>query len=299
MKRKVALIGPSTLMLSLPSKFVKKFGIKKGDELDVDENGNSLVIKLGENRKNEIKELNLANYEVMIKRMIGGLYKRGYNEAKIFFNNPKQLEVIYKTINENLTGFEIINQTSNFIVVKEVSKGSIEDFDNIFRRCFLFVLSSAKESLEQIKKGSYNELRTIALKDAIINKYADFCRRLLNKNYLPTEKSNSLYYILEQLEKIGDVYRDICNYLANNKIKISKDTIKTYEEVNKLLESCYYLFYKFSLEKFDRFGIQFNSFSKINYKNKEEFEMASSLDKIKELIFDMNGSILITHLDNI
>src|SRR3989344_7941313 len=126
MKRKVALIGPSTLMLSLPSKFVKKFGIKKGDELDVDENGNSLVIKLGENRKNEIKELNLANYEVMIKRMIGGLYKRGYNEAKIFFNNPKQLEVIYKTINENLTGFEIINQTSNFIVVKEVSKGSIE-----------------------------------------------------------------------------------------------------------------------------------------------------------------------------
>ena len=296
MKRKVALIGPSTLMLSLPSKFVKKFGIKKGDELEVEENGASLSIKVSENRKNEIKEVDLANYEVMLKRIIGAIYKKGYNEVKLFFNNPKQLEIIYKTVNENLTGLDVINHTKNFIVVKEVSKGSIEDFDNILRRSFLFVLSSAQESLELIKQGKYKELQSIALKDSIINKYTDFCRRLLNKGYFSTEKSNSLYYIIEQLEKIGDIYKEICLILSNDKIKASKDLIKRYAEVNKFLESCYNLFYEFNLEKFDKFGVHFKSFAKVNQNNKEDNEIFSYLDKAKDLIFDINGAIAVYNL---
>ena len=44
-KRKVSLIGPSTLMVSLPSKWVKEFGVKKGDEINITENGPNLLLE--------------------------------------------------------------------------------------------------------------------------------------------------------------------------------------------------------------------------------------------------------------
>ena len=36
MKRKVVQQGPSTLMVSLPAKWAKRLGIKKGDEINID-----------------------------------------------------------------------------------------------------------------------------------------------------------------------------------------------------------------------------------------------------------------------
>ena len=44
MIRKVNLIGPSSLMISLPSKWVRRLQVKKGDEIEVKEKGNSLVV---------------------------------------------------------------------------------------------------------------------------------------------------------------------------------------------------------------------------------------------------------------
>ncbi len=46
MKRKVSLHGPSTLTVSLPSKWVKKYCIKKGDELDIEEKNSTLIIQV-------------------------------------------------------------------------------------------------------------------------------------------------------------------------------------------------------------------------------------------------------------
>ena len=48
MQRKVNQIGPSTLMVSLPSKWVKRYNVKKGDSLelffDLQENAIFLLI---------------------------------------------------------------------------------------------------------------------------------------------------------------------------------------------------------------------------------------------------------------
>ena len=44
MKRKVVKHGPSTLIISIPSGWAKKYSVKQGDELDVDEQGSRLII---------------------------------------------------------------------------------------------------------------------------------------------------------------------------------------------------------------------------------------------------------------
>ena len=44
MKRKVIQIADSTQLISLPRKWAQKFNIKKGDELEVEEHDNKIVV---------------------------------------------------------------------------------------------------------------------------------------------------------------------------------------------------------------------------------------------------------------
>ena len=44
MKRKIVKQGAATLMISLPSKWCKKFGLKKGDEVDIETANDSLLV---------------------------------------------------------------------------------------------------------------------------------------------------------------------------------------------------------------------------------------------------------------
>ena len=44
MKRKVIQIADSTQLISLPRKWALKYGIKKGDELDVEEQGSNVLV---------------------------------------------------------------------------------------------------------------------------------------------------------------------------------------------------------------------------------------------------------------
>ena len=43
MKRKINAVGTGTLTVSLPNKWAQKYNLKKGDELNVAEEGGSLV----------------------------------------------------------------------------------------------------------------------------------------------------------------------------------------------------------------------------------------------------------------
>ena len=47
MKRKVIQIAESTQLVSLPRKWALKYGVKKGDEVDVLEEGNKIVVSTG------------------------------------------------------------------------------------------------------------------------------------------------------------------------------------------------------------------------------------------------------------
>ena len=60
MKRKLVQQGAATMMVSLPSKWIKKFGLKKGDEIDLEEKGSIINIypELKKERNKIIIEIN-------------------------------------------------------------------------------------------------------------------------------------------------------------------------------------------------------------------------------------------------
>ena len=55
MKRKIIKQGHNTLTVTLPSDWVKKLNLKSGDEIDVLENENSLILNGFEKNKEKIK----------------------------------------------------------------------------------------------------------------------------------------------------------------------------------------------------------------------------------------------------
>ncbi|MEK6936591.1 MAG: AbrB/MazE/SpoVT family DNA-binding domain-containing protein [Nanoarchaeota archaeon] len=298
MKRKIAQIGPSTLMISLPSKWAKKFDLKKGHEIDILEHNEKLIVSTqNETFKKEL-EINVSSLDIMLYRLIGALYKSGYDQVKIIFNNPKQLETIYDVLRNTCLGFEIIEQSKNFIIIKEISKIEHSEFENVLRRNFLFLLSVSLDSFEAAKKQDYDELKNITLRDHNINKYSDFCRRILNKRSL-SEKTPPLYHIIEQVEKIGDMYRDLCTYIQENKLKLNNETLNIYEQINFFLNSFYEAFYKFNLPNIEEFGQKRNEIKKLieeSLNSKQDKHILFYLNNIFNTIFDLNGALMTYHI---
>lgn len=256
-KRRVIQIANSTQLISLPRKWSVKYGIKKGDELEIEENGNSLQINTNKEFRVEKVELNISDLEPMILRYVVALYKRGVDEIKVTFDKPELIESIQKAIGKEAVGYEITEQGKNYCIIKHVS-GELEDFEPVLRRTFLLLISMANESLALIKKGEFENLKNVAFLEEANNRFTTTCRRYLNKKgYIESKTIGPLYYIIEEIENIADQYKYLCNYLykqKGKKIKINREIIELYEKTNEMLNLFYEIFYKFDKQKLVTIG---------------------------------------------
>lgn len=303
MKRKVIQLAGKTLVVSLPSKWAKKCGVKKGDEIEVEEQERKLVIKTKGEGELQSKSLNVKDLNHMIGRVIGGFYKSGYNELEIIYDSPEQYSAISEVLNRSCMGYEIIRHGKRTLLIKNLSELHTEEFDNLFRRLFLSLLSSAEDTLEYAKQGNLKALEEIELRDLLITKYSDLCRRMINIHGRGSiNKTTSYYYLCEALEKIGDGYKAFANFLIKNNMKnINTETIQSFSEINALLRLSYNLLYDFDLKKLEEFGQQREKIkkefeSKLNTASLKELKCTHHLFNIFTMIFEMNSSIIIANV---
>ena len=250
-KRKVIQIANSTQLISLPRKWSIKYGIKKGNEIEVEEQGNTIILRT-DTHEIEKREIDAEKFGLMLSRCIFALYKQGIDEIKINFNDKSTLKVIQNSLGKETVGYEIIDQGENYCVIKNVT-GNLEDFHSILRRTFLILINMANDSLNNIKKQDFAHLRSVAFLEESNNRFTTTCRRMLNKKGTTEFKYiGPIYYILEELENIADQYKYLCNYLYNlneKKIKINSEVIAIFESTNNLLKNFYEVFYKFDEKK--------------------------------------------------
>jgi phosphate uptake regulator len=257
MKRKVVKQGPTTLMVSLPARWVRKYSIQRGDTIDVEEIERSIKITTGKEAETSPVELNTEGLDLKhIKRYLHAMYQSGYDEIRILYDDPKLVPQIQAFISAMLIGYEVVDQQVHSITVKSISKSIDDEFDQIFRRAFLVTKQLGENSLDAIRKGEYGLLKDIVVLEDTNDKLVNFCLRVLNKKgYKRFCKTTFIYCIVWQLEKIADCYRYICEYLmANPKEKLSKEVIEFYAEANRLFGSFYELFYDFSNAKLMKYS---------------------------------------------
>lgn len=252
MKRKVIQIAGSTQLISLPRKWAQAHNVKKGEELDVQEDGDKVIVSTTNSPPFEKAELDVTELDGMISRFIHALYKKGIDELKITFRKPELMIKVQDAISKEAVGFEILEQSTDSCTIRYVS-GTLEEFDSVLRRTFLLLLTMSEQIYGALKVGNYEHLKNTAFLEEANNRFTTVCRRFLNKvgstNY---GKLGPLYYIIEELEKIADQYKYICQHFSNlkgKKIKVADDVLDLFFQTNKMVRLFYEAFYKFEVAK--------------------------------------------------
>ena len=282
-----------THVVSLPSRWVKKYGVKKGDELELTEYQERLTISTcsalaAKRAQIDISDLNSS----LIWRYLNSAYTQGIDEIELHFTNQttinprtgktsKTLAEISK-ITDGMIGIEMIRHGKNSCTLKEISKAKQDEFENVLRRVFLILSLEAKDLLNSIKTKDRTIADSMKYSEANINKLCNYCLRFLNrkiyKNHVQTIAHNR---VITLLEEIGDLYFQMAEEFARNpKIKI-----KLIEKTNNLLSLFYKAFYDLTKE---------NIIKAHDLKNqiKNDTKKAEQPDKISNLAIRVSDKIM-------
>jgi len=261
MKRRVIQIADSTQLVSLPRKWAIQRGIKKGDELEVKEEGNRVIVSTEKGNDLGSIEVDITDLDRdSLMFLIRCLYYKGYDMIKVKFNKAttmhhkmnKEVTVIssiQKEVNR-LTGMEIIQQKENFCVIKDISEGTIKEFDNVLRRIFLLLTDASKDLVNAVKNEKPLLLDTINEKYNTIIKFISYNLRLLNKfGYTDSNKTNQYYTIMASLDDIITIIKGSAKYIQSKKLKVSKEAASILSLIHSTLELYANLFYDFDYKK--------------------------------------------------
>ena len=154
MLRKIVQHGPATLTLSLPSGWAKKWGIKKGAELEVEEFGKELRIKADKiPTTNEKKELALGNLNRAGKSYLTSAYRQGFDEISLSYDDPNFYLVIQKLVANDLIGFEVTERGLNNCIIKDLTGYNKNEFENSLNRIWFLVLEQDEMQIVQMIKN--------------------------------------------------------------------------------------------------------------------------------------------------
>ncbi len=248
MKRKLVQMGKHTLMTAIPSKWINKHNLKKGDFIEFTEIDNKLIATSTVEIFEKKTEINLISSTTMVVwRSIQPTYTSGYDEVKIKFKDEKALQLIENDIN-NLIGFEIVETRKDFVIVKSVSKQLDEEFPTILRRVF-FILKNMMETTEQSLKNrsKFKEIKSL---ENTINRYTMFLKRIINRRGY--KYPHYMYLLVTFLELTANhldyIRRDFKN---NPKKKIIEQEIKDFNKILEFNNKIYDLYYNYNDEKFN------------------------------------------------
>ncbi len=251
MKRKINRVGTSTLTVSLPSKWARKYGINPGDEVDVVEDGKSLVLGT-KNIKKASKKISFnitKGTERIIRNYIYGSYKHGFDEIEVYFKDQEIAEKISDEV-EKLIGYEIISQKKNYFLVKNVASPLKETFGNLVNKTFLLTTTFAQDMFDAFNNKNASSLKTIKKLELTQNKLSLACMRIMVEDDSIVPYPQTTHYIISELESLGDDLKYICDYYEEKEIILEKETKLFFEEFVELLTTVSHLYMKFNIDKF-------------------------------------------------
>lgn len=169
--------------------------------------------------------------------------RTSFNWARM---NP--VEVVTACVNR-LINVEIIEQKENYCVIKELGETTYKEFDNALRRIFLLLKFEAEYVMNDLK-GNKDAAKYIHVTDTNLDRFEDFCLRVLNKKgYSDPRKTPVMYSIIFLLELIGDELKKIGLHLQENKKVSRKVMTELFEVQMNQLNVFYETFYNFDKKK--------------------------------------------------
>lgn len=252
MRRKVIQIAHSTQLVSIPRKWGLKHNILKGDELEIVEEADRLCIYTSKKPDQQTKEMDISQMTGILPKVLHALYKAGFDEVRLNYSRPEVVEKIQQKLQDEMVGFEMIEQKASYCVIKSFSEGLESEFDITLRRIFLLLKSMTQSLIEAIGGGDISIVKSLRKLEKSNNKYTGYCRRIINRGSYSKRDSYLMYCVLEELENIADEIKYLCDYLIEKPARLKSlgnACLEMYREINTLLNDTYALFWSFDLRK--------------------------------------------------
>ncbi len=221
MKRKLIRQGDrehGSYTITLPSKWIKKFGLNAGDEIEINDAGNELTLSAGNDIASpKSTSINARGFSItQLRRHVSEAYRSGAETIKIIYDDiaiyhprsKRRVRVkdeIESLVPLELLGMEIEKATPDTIIITQFSEAREAEFDSALRKIFFKLQEQYEQAAEALKSMDPEQLKAVWLSDRAVNKFCNFCMRILNKGHSGITRTNELYAGLVQLEIIGDI----------------------------------------------------------------------------------------------
>ncbi|MBI2138906.1 AbrB/MazE/SpoVT family DNA-binding domain-containing protein [Candidatus Woesearchaeota archaeon] len=251
MIRKVVRHGTSTLTISLPAKWAKKFGIKAGDEIDTFEVKKNLILspvpKQGPREELEIDVRSLDNE--FIRYILLNLYRAGLDKMRIRLNDLEQGEHIQQCLNTVLLGLEVISKEDGYWILENVTEPTGEKFTMVMRRIFFLTKENLSVIAQDLRQGVFPHAGLIQQQTQKHLQLDAYCKRLINKNHVHY-RDRDFYQILLHFVLALDRCCEHCyKFLESQKsVNVGKDTISLLSEIQALFDQFHECFFHHRLD---------------------------------------------------
>ncbi|MBI2558192.1 phosphate uptake regulator PhoU [Candidatus Woesearchaeota archaeon] len=224
--RKLISFGKGSYILSMPKSWIEKNKLKKGDLISVDDEGFELVLSVNQReQKSEANDIDIdaksKDVEVL-KAEIVSSYLNNYDTVNILFDSHSKEAPKIKDIIRNLSGLEIMEQTSTRIVAKNLINISEISIQNIIRRMDIITRAMMEDVVLCYQGQCLHE--NINQRDVDVNRLYFLGLRVIKnamKNpriakSLGTEpwQLHSDAIIIHKLEKIADRQKRISRFVC-------------------------------------------------------------------------------------
>jgi phosphate uptake regulator len=309
-KRKVIQIANSTQLISLPRKWAQKYNIKKGDELELEEQGNKLTISTEERaNKHSTVEVRVDGLDKdSLIFLLRGLYLRGYDEIKfsfadpyIFYHRLNKKVIISSVIHKEVAicqGLDIIQERKDFILMKNISESSIKELDTILRRIFLLLIDTANDLYTGVKKRDYALLETFQDKHDTITRLINYNLKTLNIiGYSNHKDTITLFNLISSLDMVIDIMKNAARDIIEARMKFGSKAIDLLGNIHEAIKMHYDLFYNFSFDKAEKFIKTRNDITDrikkdTSYLSKNEISIIVMVEHTLEVLRDTYPSII-------
>lgn len=221
--RKVIKFGNSSHAITLPNKWIKENNIRKGDDVNLEEMKNSILLFLDKNHREDKIEINIDGLPLKIfnKKLIS-YYLKNYKFIKI--KGKKVIDKLdeIRIFKEKLSSVEIFEIGSDYVLLKDLSDPTKLHIYDLIKK----IIHMEKTLFDEVLGES--RLDFISQLDSNINKLTFLAVKTINYNLdmfkNPDELKNSihLWRIVSALEFIGDTVKRVARYMKNKKDEKTK-----------------------------------------------------------------------------
>tara|TARA_Y100000310_G_scaffold345452_1_gene465163 strand:+ start:2798 stop:3688 length:891 start_codon:yes stop_codon:yes gene_type:complete len=296
MQRKLVRQGKTALTVTLPKKWTNFNNLEAGNLVEINEEENKLILCSQESKKTK-KSISIelsSGKSNEFRSIIGGLYRGGYDEIKVRYNDPNIIQELQKTVN-SLFGFEIFDIDPKRCTIRSVFREESSNIDSHFRRMLHGVKVMQNQIIKDMTEKKYNSKELILQYRNNILKQRDIIARIIVQEKLLDSKHFPYYLLAFNVWSVSRNYYFMYLHWVEAE-KISNKSQNYLEETNKFFDNFFTKRKSTSLERHQDYTKRLNFGSELMRNKKEANLFVSYCMNIIQLTQACNSHLLLLDL---